>query len=166
MSCTEPRIYVGTYFKYNSGNTAGDWLTVGDYSDRDEFHDACKALHPTEEDPEFMFQDMEGIPEGMASESHVSEELFEYAAMDDDDQELLTVYRSEVNQGGTLEEAQEAFHGKYSSAADYCQEQTEEGEGVPEYLRSYIDYEAMARDWGHGGYSFVRHDGEYWVFSS
>ena len=55
----EVKIYVGTYAKYNNGSIFGEWLTLGDYSDLEEFYEACRELHKDEEDPEFMFQDFE-----------------------------------------------------------------------------------------------------------
>ena len=54
--CT-PKVYVGTYAKYNNGNLFGEWLELDDYSDEDEFLEACRELHSDEEDPELMFQD-------------------------------------------------------------------------------------------------------------
>lgn len=60
----EAQIYVGTYAKYNEGSLFGKWMQLSDYSDLDEFIEACKELHKDEEDPEFMFQDWEEIPEG------------------------------------------------------------------------------------------------------
>jgi hypothetical protein len=63
MNTTEPRVYVGTYAKYNDGNLAGDWLTLSDYTDRDNFMVAARAIHADEADPELMFQDSVGFPE-------------------------------------------------------------------------------------------------------
>ena len=40
-----PRIYVGTYAKYNNGSISGDWLDLEDYRDRDGFYRVCAALH-------------------------------------------------------------------------------------------------------------------------
>ena len=37
----EAKIYVGTYRKYNEGSLFGKWLTLSDYSDKDEFYEAC-----------------------------------------------------------------------------------------------------------------------------
>jgi antirestriction protein len=51
---------------------------------------------------------------------------------------------------GDLDAAREAitdrYMGEHSSLADYVQELTEEGEAIPQSLRYYIDYKAMARD--------------------
>lgn len=34
---TTPKLYVGTYKKYNEGSLFGEWLTLTDYSDADDF---------------------------------------------------------------------------------------------------------------------------------
>jgi antirestriction protein len=51
---------------------------------------------------------------------------------------------------GELEEAREAinerYHGEFSDLADYVQEITEECIAIPERLRFYIDWKAMALD--------------------
>lgn len=52
--------------------------------------------------------------------------------------------------GNDLDEAMEAVEDRYigeiESLADYARDCILE-ENVPEYLRSYIDYERMGRDW-------------------
>ena len=60
-SVTVPAVYVGTYHQYNGGSIFGKWFDLTDFDDEDEFYDACRALHAAEDDPEFMFQDWEGI---------------------------------------------------------------------------------------------------------
>lgn len=161
------RIYVGTYAKYNAGSIAGEWLDLEDYIGRDTFYRACAALHRDELDPEFMFQDWEDIPDGMVSESHVSEDLWEWLELDEDDRELLAVYREDVDQSGSIETAREAFNGKWSSEEDFAQDLYEElgycDDKNP--LLSYVDWERVARDLRIGGdYVYVRKDGEVWVF--
>lgn len=74
---SEAAIYVGTYAKYNAGSLFGKWFNLSDFADKDEFMEACKELHKDEEDPEFMFQDRENIPEELVSESWISEIFFE-----------------------------------------------------------------------------------------
>ena len=65
-SVTVPAVYVGTYHQYNGGSIFGKWFDLTDFDDEDEFYDACRALHAAEDDPEFMFQDWEGIPSQFA----------------------------------------------------------------------------------------------------
>lgn len=164
---TTPRIYVGTYAKYNNGSIAGAWLDLEDYSDKSEFLEACAVLHSDEADPEFMFQDYEGFPESYYSECSVSEELFEWLTLDEGDKELLAAYRESVSDG-TIEQARDNFAGKGKSLTDWVEEFLEETGGldeVPENLRRYFDYESYARDMQYGGDVFtVEHEGETWVF--
>lgn len=77
VTLSEARVYVGTYNKYNNGSLFGKWLDLSDYSDKDEFLEACRKLHEDEQDPEFMFQDIENIPEALISESWLSDNFFE-----------------------------------------------------------------------------------------
>lgn len=164
------RLYVGTYAKYNNGSIAGKWLDLEDYGDKESFLKACAELHKDEADPEFMFQDFEGFPRSMYSESSVSEELFEYVALDEDDQELLAVYKENVDSDGDIETARDAFAGKADSQANWAAQFLEDTgglDGVPEHLKNYIDFEAYARDAEMGGdVTFIRHDGELWIFNN
>lgn len=93
---TGPKIYVGTYEKYNSGSLKGDYLYPADYADEDDFLEACSKLHPDEESPEFMFQDVEGLPAGLVEESYLSDDLFVYLEaienMDDDKKDAYEAY--------------------------------------------------------------------------
>ena len=73
---SEASVYVGTYGKYNNGSLFGAWLDLSDYADKEEFYEACRELHKDEEDAEFMFQDWENVPEGLISESWISENFF------------------------------------------------------------------------------------------
>jgi antirestriction protein len=167
---TPPRVYVGTYGAYNSGSLKGQWLDLGDYSDAEEFNEACKALHSSEDDPEFMFQDWEGIPEGMISESSLDDDIWEWLRLDDHDKQLLSVYREYVDRTGTLETAQEAYSGTYTSPKDWAEDYLE-GSGilseVPQALRGYFDFAAYARRAGFEGMTFAEVSyGEVWVFHS
>jgi antirestriction protein len=162
------RIYVGTYAKYNAGSIKGAWLDLEDYSDRESFYEACKTLHADEADPEFMFQDYEGFPKSMYSESNVPAELWDWLQLDEDDRELLAVYQDNVDSDGDIDRAREAFCGKYDSEADWAAQWLEDTgglQGVPEHLQNYIDFAAYGRDARIGGdMTFVRHDGELWAF--
>lgn len=77
MDLNEARIYVGTYAKYNDGSIFGKWFDLSDFSDKDDFMTACAELHKDEEDPEFMFQDWENIPDDLICESWLSDNFFE-----------------------------------------------------------------------------------------
>lgn len=171
MTTTSPRIYVGTYAKYNAGSIKGAWLDLDDYADRDAFLEACKELHSDEADPEFMFQDFEGFPRSYYCESSITVGLWDWLELDEDDRELLAVYHEAVDAAGDIDAARDAFMGKgYSTEADWAAEWLEETGSltdVPKHLENYIDFEAYARDARLGGdVTFVRHDGNLWVFSN
>src|SRR5690606_14482571 len=77
INTSEARVYVGTYAKYNDGSIFGEWLKLSDYANKEEFYTACRELHDDEEDPEFMFQDYENIPNGLIGECWISDSIFE-----------------------------------------------------------------------------------------
>ena len=90
---TTPRIYVGTYAKYNNGSIQGEWLDLDDYTDKSDFIQACLELHDDEEDPELMFQDWENIPGELASECSIDDAVWEYIdACNEFDQEAVDAY--------------------------------------------------------------------------
>jgi len=143
------RVYVGTYAKYNEGSIQGKWLNLEDYTGKEEFYEACKELHEDEIDPEFMFQDYEDVPSDMIGESFISDEVWAWLDMEEEDRAMLAAYRDNVGVA-TLEQAQEAFCGIYKSEADFAEEYTEDVYGkIPGYL--VVDWQATWK------YAF-RHD--------
>lgn len=161
------RIYVGTYAKYNDGNLFGAWLDLQDYSDKDEFIAACLMLHRDEDDPELMFQDWEDMPRWMASESFVDEAVWEWLELNEYDKELLNVYSDHINSTGDIEQARESFYGKFDKETDWAAEYWEETgllQSIPKDLQGYIDYESYVIDCKCGDWSFIRHNGDVWVF--
>ena len=61
-----PRIYVGTWAKYNAGSLSGEWLALKDYDNYLELCEVMRAIHEDESDPEPMIQDCEDFPEGFS----------------------------------------------------------------------------------------------------
>jgi antirestriction protein len=161
---TTPRVYVGTYAKYNDGSIAGKWLDLEDYSDHETFIAACQELHSDEHDPELMFQDWEGIPDGMISESYISEEVFSWIDLDDNEKRILQAYRENIDQTGSLDDANEAYNGTFGSKEDFAEDLFQSIYSIPKDLENYIDYERVARDLECGDYTFVYDEGEYLVF--
>lgn len=135
----KPSVYVGTYRKYNEGSLKGKWLNLEDYADEDEFLKACFELHSDEEDPELMFQDYQGFPERFYSESNINPAVWEWLELDEDDRELLEVYIDKVIGGSfpflkdelkSIDQARDAFMGKFDSEADWAQEFLDQTEGL------------------------------------
>lgn len=157
------RIYVGTYAKYNDGNLFGKWLDLEDYTDRDDFYKACAELHADEEDPEFMFQEWEGIPSNMIDESHVSPECWSLLdAYEKYDEDAVNAYRDCFGEWNERD-FNECYRGRYDSwehMAEELLEETGELDRIPENLLYYFDYEKYANDLRISG-DFTEQDGHY-----
>ena len=144
-----PRIYVGTYAKYNDGSIDGKWIDIPDYNTYEEFVDACRELHSDESDPEFMVQDYENFPEKWYHEGGLpTEEEFnkinEFYMMDDSKKEAYEVF---VNYTGldSIESFEEAYEGQFNSSQDFGYYAVDTW-GMPDDPEFYIDYEAFGRE--------------------
>ena len=97
MDLSEARIYVGTYAKYNNGSLQGEWVELSEFYDWDGFMERCAEIHEDEEEPEYMFQAWEEIPDGLIAESHLEETFFELRdeldRLNDTERSLLGVGR-------------------------------------------------------------------------
>lgn len=151
----ETKIYVGTYYKYNCGSIAGDWIDVTNLT-KEEFFDMCQTLHHEEKDPEFMFQDWEcdEIFKGMISECGIDEEFWELKETLENteiDLEALTAYKNLFGDIDIRDFEDKFFchiedYNVNQAFGDYMLEEMGELEQVPQHLRYYIDSEAYGRD--------------------
>lgn len=136
-----PRLYVGTYKKYNEGSIDGQWMNLDDYKDKDAFLKAANDLHKDEEDPELMFQDYEGFPEQFYNESSVPDELWDWIALSEDQKEMLAAYL-EVNPDGDIKDAEEKFLGKGKNEEDVAYDLIDGSGGIdemkPEQLAHFL----------------------------
>ena len=168
---SEAQIYVGTYAKYNEGSIFGKWLKLSDYSDKDEFYEACRELHKDEQDPEFMFQDWEYIPSDLIGESWLADNIFEIIeAIDELDDDKKAAFEVWLNHGShdittkditdLISSFEDDFQGAYNDEEDYAYEIVEQCYELPEFAKTYFDYEKFARDlfmtdyWFEDGYVF------------
>ena len=139
---SEARVYVGTYGKYNNGSLFGAWLDLSDYADKEEFYEACRELHKDEEDAEYMFQDWENVPENLIGESWISGNFFTLRDavedLGDTEQEAFFVWCN--YKGYDLGE------GQYDDEEDFAYQIVEECYDLPEFAKTYFDYEKFARD--------------------
>ncbi len=144
----------------------GKWFDLTDFDDEDEFYDACRALHAAEDDPEFMFQDWEGIPSQFASESSVKWAFIEaFRQAQDEGRAAAFVAWAEYTGECDYDAFDDAYCGEAESEEDFAYGFVEDHgllNEVPESLRVYFDYEAYARDLFSSGYVF--HEG--YVFSN
>ena len=145
----EPRIYVACLAAYNSGYLHGAWIDAA--QEPWSIYDDVKvmlAASPIAGAEEWAIHDYDGFGcvriEEYAGFGHVSALASFITEHGEIGAALLDYY------SGDLEEAKEAitdrYMGEHSSLADYVQELTEETTPIPQPLRYYIDYRAMARD--------------------
>lgn len=164
MDIQEAAVYVGTYGKYNNGNLGGGWLYISDYPTKADFVRAAKKLHNDESYPEFMYQDWQNIPNGMISESSISEELFEVVrelnTMDPEQIEAFYVFCDlyKYNLEGKdateiLEIFNDSYYGDFPFERDFAYYIVEEF-GFPENQEEYFDYDGYARSLLMSGYDY------------
>lgn len=160
IEISEIRVYVGTYHKYNCGSIDGEWLDLSDYSDINEFYEACKELHSDEEDPEYMFQDYEApeffISNNLIWEGGISDKIYEVIeALEDADYdfEVYEAYANNCGFDGDIEklisDTEEAYQGEYQNDEEFAEELADQLGLIPEnnsWPNSYIDWERAARD--------------------
>ena len=144
-------VYVGTYKKYSEGNIFGEWLTLGDYIDYEEFIQACKDLHEDEEFPELMFQDWECPDElrGFISEVGLDENLFLLNDVQEDEEQVIAYleHMGEISEE-YINEARDNYVGQfgdYYELGEYFVDDLQCME-MSEKVRSYFDFEAYGRD--------------------
>ncbi|WP_290843835.1 antirestriction protein ArdA [Henriciella sp.] len=144
----EIRIYVACLASYNDGILHGAWIDATQGLEGVWREVSAMLLRsPVEYAEEWAIHDYEGFGELHLSEYEGLDRVSEYAAFIEDHGALGAALLSER---GDLEDAQKAsdeqYAGQFRSLADFAEEITEETSEIPENLRFYIDYEAMARD--------------------
>ncbi len=139
----------------------GKWIDLNEYQDADEFYQACAALHQDESDPEFMFQDWEGIPDRFIGESCLSPEYWDYLKALEQSHLDADVFAAAMELDIDLELVEELYQGQYDSDEDFAYQLADDLELVPQgndWRNSYIDWERAARDLMM---DYGEHDGHY-----
>lgn len=167
---TSPRVYVGTYGKYNNGNLAGQWLELEDFAgDREGFLARCAQIHKDEHDPEFMFQDFEGFPREFYGESSLGDGLWEWLELDEDDREILAAYVDATgDESVDIRAARDHYVGTYTTGAEFAEQTAEEcaelGSALPAWLRHCIDWERAWECELRHDYTTSERDGGLFIF--
>lgn len=162
----DAKVYVSTYKKYNEGSLNGGWLNLSDYSNKEEFCEACQELHKDEEDAEYMFQDWDNVPGILINESWISENLFtlldEAKKLDDTEKEAFFVWCNYVSHDLSEEDAydlvrdfKDKYQGQYDDEEDFAYQIVEECYDFPEFAKTYFNYAEFARDLFMCDYWFV-----------
>jgi len=171
VSDSSPRIYVACLAAYNNGFLHGAWIDADQDADqiRDEIA-AMLARSPVEDAEEYAIHDYESFEgvsiseyAGIDSVARMGTFIAEHGALGAG---LLEQFGGDMDQAEfTLEDC---YHGQFASLADYMEELTTESVTVPEALRYYVDWDAMARDAEMGGdlFTIKTARGEVHVFSN
>lgn len=171
VSDSSPRIYVACLAAYNNGFLHGAWIDAD--RDADQIRDEIAAMlarSPVEDAEEYAIHDYEGFEGVSISEfgcldrvSRIAAFIAEHGALGVG---LLEHFSGNMDQAeSTLEDC---YHGQFVSLADYTEELTTESVTIPEAVRYYVDWEAMARDAEMGGdlFTIETAHGEMHVFSN
>ena len=146
-----PRIYVGTYAKYNDGDISGEWVDLTDFAhDYDGFVKHCREIHKDEKDPEFMIQDYEGFPRKWYHEAGLPTEeefdkIIEISELDDSEKNAYDAYLELDFSDDSIEAFREHYYGKYEDDNTLGYEIVEEM-GIPQNPEMYFDYDRFGRD--------------------
>ena len=148
-----PRIYVGTYAKYNNGSIDGKWVDISKYNTYEEFVDACRELHKDEKDPEFMVQAYENFPrkwyhEGGLPTEEEFEKINEFYLMDDIEQRAYEAYVNYTDDDD-IDHFHEAYEGQFDSASDFAYDLVDNlgWDGIgSDNIDTYFDYDSFGRD--------------------
>jgi antirestriction protein len=148
-------------------------MDLSDYSDSEEFYDACRELHNDEKDPEQMFQDWENIPSALSGESSLADNIFEIieavSNWNNTQQEAFGVWLNYMSSDianedidDLIESFEDDYQGEYKDEEDFTYEIVEQCYDLPEFAKTHLDYEKFARDlfigdyWFEDGYVFRR----------
>ncbi|HJO66434.1 MAG TPA: antirestriction protein ArdA [Sphingomonas sanguinis] len=146
---SNPRIYVACLAAYNNGYLHGAWIDAD--QDADEIRGEIAAMlsrSPVAGAEEYAIHDYEGF-EGVAIEEYAGiENVARVAAFVAENgvlgAGLLNEFVGDIDQAETA--MRDCYHGQFTSLADYMEELTAETVTIPDALRYYIDWQAMARD--------------------
>ncbi len=145
---SEIRIYVACLASYNNGILHGRWIdaTLGEDHIWDEVKAMLKAS-PIEGAEEHAIHDYEGFEGIQISEYEGMERVAEIAEFIEEHGELgAKLYEHLGDFDDAKDYIENNYFGEYKSVADYAESLTEDTTQIPESLRYYIDYKAMAHD--------------------
>jgi antirestriction protein len=154
QATTTPRLYVGTYAKYNNGSIKGDWLELENYSDREAFLEAARELHSDESDPELMFQDYESFPACWYSESSAPPDIFwEWLELEENERLAFGAYADNMGGEVSIDDFRDAYCGEWDDGATYAESTAEDCGEIPKEIPNWI-----VIDWEASWNCNLRHD--------
>lgn len=145
-----PRIYVACLSAYNKGKLYGTWIDCNQDAEdiQAEIEEMLKGS-PELDAEEWAIHDYENWQGFDISEYADVEELAQWAELLEEHGGAIAEY---YNYFGTVEDFEDYFLGVYESEEDYVEQFLEDTGSLKQWEdaglnRSYIDFEAIARDW-------------------
>ena len=176
MNKVSPQIYVACLAAYNNAQLHGRWIDANQSVDRIRAEiSAMLSQSPEPGAEEWAVHDDEGFCGIEFSEWPDLERVSVIAELLEKHGEAFAVwYRSQDGQLIEVTELESKFFGQwqgtFDSEQDFAERLLEDAgslSGIPDSARNYFNYEAYARDLSlSGDYSFIRHDGETYVFTN
>ena len=144
----EIRIYVADLAAYNSGYLHGAWIdATAELEDIQAQINVLLASSPVAGAEEYAIHDHEGFDGYGLGEYEGIEAAHEIALFIEEYPDFGGALLGHLgNLDDARKAAEENYCGCHKSLADYAQVLTEESTEIPQNLRYYIDYAAMARD--------------------
>ena len=153
MKNVTPRIYAACLAAHNNGILHGAWIDAD--HDAWAIHDNIAAMlraSPIAGAEEWAIHDYEGFAGVRLGEYEAIDHVTALAAFISEHGALGAAL---LDHYGDLAEAREAianrYYGSFDSLAAYMQDVTTDTTAIPDHLRFYIDWQAMARDAERGG---------------
>lgn len=148
-----PRIYVACLAAYNNGKLHGCWIDC-DRDAEDIWAEIEKMLRksPEPDAEEWAIHDSENWQGIQIGEFEDIERLAAFAQMLAEHGAAFAAYYRYYGSDATLEEFSECYMGQYESEEDFVYDQWQECGKLTQLEQvgiseSYIDWEAIARDW-------------------
>ena len=145
----EPRIYVSTISHYNSGSTAGAWVSLDEYPTAETFDAAARELHKEEHSPVLIFQDYQGIPGALCGTAGLDNRLWKWLALSEHDREVVDAWMRKIGGDTSILNIFASFLGRADSWEAYVDNHVQVSgmlSGASESLKTYFDYAEYGRE--------------------
>jgi len=153
-----PEIYVADLEVYNNG----EWIDAA--QDVEDIEEEIKKMLKESGSEEWEIHDSEGFGDidvhGMSLDevSRLAKGIEEYG------EAFAAFYMDSENIDTAETEFEDAYKGKYDSEEDFAYEFMNEVYEIPDFLKPYIDYEAVARDLMMDYWSAPAGNGKVYIF--
>ncbi len=152
-----PKIYVACLASYNAGILHGEWIDADQEPEElQEKINKMLSASPVEDAEEFAIHDYDDFYvylseyPGLETVSNIANFLVEHGKLG---AEILSHCCNDLEEAKRAMEEQ--YLGEYESLEDYAYDYIDQTMNLPEFVKTYFDYKAFARDIDLNGDVFV-----------